>query len=482
MPVIYYVKKQDNESKVIQLATFDEDVTEQLDNINDKIETLETQSQENNTLASNAKTTAELALDKANSAGSGTVKSVNNVSPDDNGNVSISIPESTTVENSVTSNSITNAGSANAVRLAYDKGNEALTAANNAQTTATNASNTASEALTTANSKWTSVDASTSTKGIVQLNNTVTSTSTSLAATAKSVKTAYDKATEALEKAEGNTTIIESAITLKEINLESIMFYVDSSTGSDDNDGETASTPFKTLDHAMQQLVRFRFSTGGSPVIKLGNGTYSSKILGSSAWNKNGSDFIVIRGNGVDNTLLNPIDSNCFSIGGNLKFEELHLNAPLLVSHNGFVAVGNLIVSATTAQINASTQTGIVVVDMGAVLQHIDGGCTMLIRHTDPNQSALSGIFLRAGGVFFVDGIDTTLSFSLANITTGTITCIHNGTFFAKDTTHITGTIISGQRYYVRTGGQIINQTGDLIPGTAEGAMDAGTYGFYGVG
>ena len=376
---------------------------------------------------------------KANDAGSGTVKSVNNVSPDDNGNVSMTLPESVTVENSVTSNNITNAGSANSVRLAYDKGTEALTAANNAQTTATNASNTASEALTTANSKWTSVDASTSTKGIVQLNNTVTSTSTSLAATAKAVKTAYDKATEALEKAQGNTTIIESAITLKELDQESIMFYI-STTGSDDNDGTTEATAFATIDHAMQQLVRYRFSTGGSPVIKLADGTYSSKILGSSAWNKNSPDFIVIRGNGVNNTMINPIDTNCFSIGGTFKFEDVHLNAPLLISHNAFVASGNLMISATTAQVNASTQTGIVVVDMGAVLQHIDDGCTMLIRHTDPNQSALSGIFLRAGGVFFVDGIDTTLSFSLATVTTGTIVCIHNSTFFAKDTTHISRT------------------------------------------
>lgn len=46
----------------------------------------------------------------------------------------------------------------------------------------------------TADNKWTAVSASTSTAGIVKLNNTVTSTSTTQAATANAVRTAYNKA------------------------------------------------------------------------------------------------------------------------------------------------------------------------------------------------------------------------------------------------------------------------------------------------
>lgn len=52
--------------------------------------------------------------------------------------------------------------------------------------------------------------ASTSKAGIVQLNDTVTSTSTSLAATANSVKTAYDKADEALAAAEANAILTQT--------------------------------------------------------------------------------------------------------------------------------------------------------------------------------------------------------------------------------------------------------------------------------
>jgi len=117
------------------------------------------------------------------------------------------------------------------VKSAYDTATAAQTAANNAQTTAnskwssvnaststqgivkltdsvTTTSSTlaatatavkaakaaADTAQTVANGKWTAVDASTSVKGIVQLNDTVSSTSTTLAATANAVKQAYDKA------------------------------------------------------------------------------------------------------------------------------------------------------------------------------------------------------------------------------------------------------------------------------------------------
>ncbi|HHI4988141.1 tail fiber protein [Vibrio parahaemolyticus] len=59
----------------------------------------------------------------------------------------------------------------------------------------------AENAQNTADEKWTAQDASTSQKGIVQLSDVVTSTSTVLAATANAVKTAYDKAVAALNAA-----------------------------------------------------------------------------------------------------------------------------------------------------------------------------------------------------------------------------------------------------------------------------------------
>ncbi|EOG1475771.1 tail fiber protein [Vibrio parahaemolyticus] len=61
-------------------------------------------------------------------------------------------------------------------------------------------------AQSTADSKWTAQDATTAQKGIVQLSDVVTSTSTLLAATANAVKTAYDKAVAALNAANAAQT------------------------------------------------------------------------------------------------------------------------------------------------------------------------------------------------------------------------------------------------------------------------------------
>lgn len=64
-------------------------------------------------------------------------------------------------------------------------------------------------------------DASTTLKGIVQLNNSVTSTSTAQAATANAVKTAMDRANEAFQSADSGKLAISSAIGSPSIRTES---------------------------------------------------------------------------------------------------------------------------------------------------------------------------------------------------------------------------------------------------------------------
>lgn len=64
-------------------------------------------------------------------------------------------------------------------------------------------------------------DSSTTTKGIVQLNNTTTSTSTTQAATAAAVKAAMDKAEEAFQSASNGKTAIATAITGKGVSASS---------------------------------------------------------------------------------------------------------------------------------------------------------------------------------------------------------------------------------------------------------------------
>lgn len=99
---------------------------------------------------------------------------------------------------SVTSSSTILAATAKAVKTAYDKGVEALGVANSKANA--NHSHGAADLP----------NASTSAKGVSQLSDSVTSTSTILAATAKAVKTAYDKAVEALGVANGKANASHS--------------------------------------------------------------------------------------------------------------------------------------------------------------------------------------------------------------------------------------------------------------------------------
>lgn len=88
----------------------------------------------------------------------------------------------TALDSSVTSTAEDKAATPKAVKTAYDKG---------------------VEAMNTAKGKWTQQDASTTQRGTVQLDSSVSSTAEDKAATPKAVKTAYDKGAEALNVANG---------------------------------------------------------------------------------------------------------------------------------------------------------------------------------------------------------------------------------------------------------------------------------------
>ena len=113
------------------------------------------------------------------------------------------------------STSTTQAATANAVKKAYDLANGKANASHGNHVPATETAN-ARKFLRNDNTWQTLPSASTSATGIVQLNNTVTSTSTSQAATANAVKLAYDKANEAFQS--GNNVkqqLVDALVALK---------------------------------------------------------------------------------------------------------------------------------------------------------------------------------------------------------------------------------------------------------------------------
>ncbi|EIA1766287.1 tail fiber protein [Vibrio parahaemolyticus] len=168
-----------------------------------------------NAKADNAQSTADSATDLANAA-QATADSkwtAQDATTSQKGIVQLS--------DVVTSTSTALAATAKAVKTAYDKALAALNAANSAQATA--------------DSKWTAQDATTSQKGIVQLSDVVTSTSTALAATAKAVKTAYDKALAALNAANSAQATADSKWTAQNATTsqKGIMMLSHKTDGSD---------------------------------------------------------------------------------------------------------------------------------------------------------------------------------------------------------------------------------------------------------
>lgn len=129
------------------------------------------------------------------------------------------------------------------------------------------------------------------------LNNTVTSTSTTQAATASAVKTANDNGTRAgsttqagqLQMYDGidstSTTLAATANAVRLASLTggssgttaSITYYVDGTAGLDTNNGTTTGTAFKTISKAIYTLPKM-LNHDCSIIIK-GSQTYSENIL-----------------------------------------------------------------------------------------------------------------------------------------------------------------------------------------------------------
>ncbi|EMD1175073.1 tail fiber protein [Vibrio harveyi] len=98
--------------------------------------------------------------------------------------------------------------------------------------------------------KWEAVDASASRKGIVQLTNAVNSTSQVLAASALGLKTAYDKAASAYDLANSKWTAVNASTSVK-----GIVKLVDSVTSTSTSDAATPNSVKQANDLAKKALT-----------------------------------------------------------------------------------------------------------------------------------------------------------------------------------------------------------------------------------
>lgn len=171
----------------------------------------------------------------------------------------------TKLVDSISSTSTELAATANATRIAYNKGNEALSVAN---------------------SKWAYTTATTSSYGATILSSAINSTSTSIAANSFAVKAAYDLATSKITKAQGDSYYLgKSATASNASTLDGIGRY--QFLRSDQSDAMTAGS-----------LTLY----DGVPLY-LGSGNDISHQF-------NGTDYFTIVGGGADWKILDGNSGN----------------------------------------------------------------------------------------------------------------------------------------------------------------------------
>ena len=196
-------------------------------------------------------------------------------------------------------------------------------------------------------------DGTTSAKGVIKLTDSVTSTSTTTAATPKNVKAAYDLANQA------KTTVDSLSNKIPQHYHNWKYCYVNSTSGNDDNDGFSESKPFKTIDKA------FNLANDGWVNLRIyvsGSGTYEfSKraFVGMAIHIENTSDGEVILkqiSNGITafyNTHINSVGISWYGYNDGSTWKDLYFEGcstivenaeikPKLMTYGGNIIARNI--------------------------------------------------------------------------------------------------------------------------------------------
>jgi hypothetical protein len=93
-----------------------------------------------------------------------------------------------------------------------------------------------------------------------------------------------------------------------EVVSTSQIWYVDSATGSDSNDGATSGTAFLTIDRACQEIRNKRWAVGAIPEIRLA-GTFTDEIFDLSGANIDESTMYITSTDNLNRATLNYTNS-----------------------------------------------------------------------------------------------------------------------------------------------------------------------------
>jgi hypothetical protein len=248
-------------------------------------------------------------------------------------------------------------------------------------------------------------------------------------------------------------------------------FYVNATTGSNSNDGRTASSAFATIQYALDIITWFdtgdRFSR--ISLIQVANGTYNEALTYREPL---GNGVVRIYGDSLNpqNVIINGGAGIAVTNDGGRRLQigglTLQGNQGLVSSNNGRVALSG----GGPMRFGACTVNQILVTTGGIV------DCFVGLTFAGNAQSA---IFAESGGLFNTSISAMSVTFDGAPTYTAGIMRARSGgsVILANQTSAATFTGAPvGTRYVVSEAGLIVTRTGNLtlIPGTVAGTTASG--------
>lgn len=251
-------------------------------------------------------------------------------------------------------------------------------------------------------------------------------------------------------------------------------WYVNANSGNDLNDGLTPSTAFKTIDRAVSNVADNFYLAGVTAIINVASGSYDEDLKLSNIMSRNGR--LKILGAGQEATIINGTitDNNATSV---VELANMTVAARLPGQYYVVFAQGNKDLQTSNVTVNSGvTYTGggikALLLSYGGVVSVLNGCSFNATPGTGINSIWFS---TGAGEISFRENA----SFSGAPIGSA-VTALSNG-IISRDPTVmpvITGSLTSGARYNVSSGGQIVTYGGgpNFFPGTAAGTSSSGGY------
>jgi|GEM_PF-3648781 len=270
-------------------------------------------------------------------------------------------------------------------------------------------------------------------------------------------------------------------------------WHVNGATGSDNNDGETAATAFKTIQKALNNISE-NYNIGNyNCTVQVAAGSYAKLVLPKL---NTGTGIVTIQGAGKDQTSIDVATSgSAYGIegatnAGTWVIRQLSVNLTLsgAASVRGLYARAGAAMHLYDVAVNCARPAGSTAAvymgwaDQGGAISFYDN---VELKNTRGDNSAGVAVALygREFNLFLASGLtENSVVLAINGQYTRVVDITDGGRFLRNPIgTPTVGGTATGQRYYVRAGAICNTQGGgpEFFPGDTAGTADTAHFGVY---